>query len=807
MTETLERQQEAYRLLEQVVACSPAARESLLATAPEELRAEVLALLSPGEDSLPFLDGPHPLLQETASSAPLQLRSIGPYRILDLLGEGGMGQVYLAEQDEPVRRQVALKVLRTAAPGAEAAARFRTERNAMARLDHPNVGRILEAGATEDGRPYFVMERIEGVAIAEYCDREALPLEERVRLFVAVCRGTEHAHQKLLLHRDLKPSNVLVTEVDGRPTPRIIDFGLAKYLDETAQGGLTGDRMLGTPAYMSPEALGMGGDVDTRSDVFSLGVLLYELLTGVSPWDGGPRTPLEMLRYRSEAEPRRPSTRLTKVDPVILEEIARRRRLTPASLAAGLRGDLEHILMKAIAREPERRYGSAAELGADLERFLLHEPVTARPPRALYLLRKAMSRHRGLVTAAALLAAVLLAGVVGTAVGLIRARHAEEQALVDARQAIEARNEARAVSDFLRGIFHGSSTVSPVAPRPPSEISALELLQRGSRRIEEELADQPLLAARLQATLGDVYRTLNLFDEAKVHLDRAVANLEEAHSPSRADQALLARILRQLAQVAERQARWDDARHQLRRARDLSKAAIDEPELSEFEATLLDLESWLTRREGRFDAAESQLKEAALLLNSVPEPDSGMILEVQASLGSLYFEQERWAEAEAEFRRSLAVARRLLPPGDFRTAQTLDNVAAAVASQGRLDEAAPFFTEALELKRLVLSEDHPLIAISLNNLGRLQLDLGRPELAEPLHREALALRRKTRGANHPETAWSLDNLARTVDALGRPDEARELQEEALSIRQATLGEGHPQIARSLAHLAELGRHP
>jgi eukaryotic-like serine/threonine-protein kinase len=807
VSEDLGHRKEVYRLLERVLTLAPEAREEILAGAPEALRSEVRELLAAENGPVTLLEGPHALVRRDADGGgPRRPERIGPYRIQGLLGAGGMGEVYLAEQLAPVRRQVALKLLRATAQGPEAEARFRTERDAMARLDHPNVGRILEAGTTDDGRPYFAMERIDGVAISEYCDREGLSLEQRVRLFVEVCRGTEHAHQKLLLHRDLKPSNILVAEVDGRPTPRIIDFGIAKVLDETLHaGGLTGDRMIGTPAYMSPEALGLGGGVDTRSDVFSLGVLLYELIAGVSPWNEEVRTPLEMLRYRSDAEPRRPSVQLTTVDPDTLREIARRRRVSVAGLAEELRGDLEWIVMKAIERAPERRYGSAAELGTDLERFLADEPVSARPPSALYVLRKAVVRHQTLVTTAALLTAALLAGVFGTSLGLVRARHAEERAQGEARAAVEARNEAREVSDFLTGLFHASSTYDPAAAKPPSQISALDLLERGSRRIDGELADQPLQAARLRMTLGEVYRSLDLLDEARRHFEAAASSLQKLAPASAPAQTLLVQVELELGQVSVKQARWDEAVGELREVRRLAGPEVAEPERTIFAARALDLESRVARRQGRFDVAESRQRESIRLWESTPGADAAELVTARSNLGAIDFDQGRWSEAESEYRRALELARRVLPPGDLRTSSVLDNLAAAVASQGRLDEAAPLFAEALKLKRQVLSDDHPAIARSLNNLGQLQLDRGHPAKAEKLHREALALRRKSLGPNHPDTAWSLDNLAHAVDAQGRTEEAWKLQEEALAIRRQALGDDHPQIARSLEHLADLAR--
>ena len=321
---------------------------------------------------------------ETVESLSDTPDTIGPFKILDLLGEGGMGRVFLAEQNEPVKRRVALKILRFAGAGRAARARFEAERHAMGRLDHPNIGKILEAGTTPDGQPFFAMELIDGSPITTYCDDRSLSIESRLRLFADVCRGAEHAHHKLLLHRDIKPSNVLVTEVDGRPVPKLIDFGIVKGIDQSL-GGLTlmtGDNLIGTPGYMSPEALGQGGDVDTRSDVYSLGILLYKILTGVLPWPEVEKTPIKALTRPVDGELVRPSRRVATLDETSRTTTAGCRGVEPAALPSQLRGDLDWITLKAIAHDPSERYNSAADLATDIERFLADEPLSAKAPTA-----------------------------------------------------------------------------------------------------------------------------------------------------------------------------------------------------------------------------------------------------------------------------------------------------------------------------------------------------------------------------------------------------------------------------------------
>ena len=346
---------------------------------------------------------------ETVSPLP---ERIGPYRILDVLGEGGMGVVYLAEQTKPVRRQVALKVMRHVMTQPLAVIRFDAERQALARLQHPNVAQMYEAGTTEDGHLYFAMEPVDGQPIGKYCDQYRLSIQERLELFCAVCAGVQHAHQKGILHRDLKPSNILVTEVQGGPVPKIIDFGVAKALDQPLVDATlyTDDRLVGTPAYLSPEALGSNekdADIDTRSDVYSLGIVLYELLVGVRPFDTRGLGFLQVLTKVLEDEPEGPSTRWTTLDIETRQAIADRRRLERSALKKRLRGDLDWIVMKAIAKDRRLRYRSPSELAADLRRHLEHRPVEAGPPSRFYRLGKLVRRHRALVAAALV---VVLAG-------------------------------------------------------------------------------------------------------------------------------------------------------------------------------------------------------------------------------------------------------------------------------------------------------------------------------------------------------------------------------------------------------------
>jgi len=442
---------------------------------------------------------------------------IGPFQIVEVLGEGGMGVVYLAEQSEPVTRQVALKLVRASLQSPFAAVRFEAEHQAMARLSHTNVAQLFEAGMTDEGFPYFAMEHVPGETLTSHCDGRRLSVEERLRLFIQVCEGVQHAHQKGILHRDLKPSNLLVADIEGRSVPKVIDFGIAKALDEplTEHGDLTGLRAIGTPAYMSPEALEGSGDVDTRADVYSLGMVLYELLAGVRPHEpaaGDLQVELRVTFKRGQTP--RPSTRVEALDDCTVGAVAGQRQLSPAELARKVRGDLDRIVMKAIANEPDQRYASAAELAADIERHLGHEPVTATPPSAHYLSRLFVRRNRVAVAATALVAIFLVAGVVGASMGLVRARRAEMTA---ARESEAARQMLLFMTDLVE-IFGQDGTRL-------DEVTSRKLLDKGTEEVRRGLADQPVLRARVMRSIGDAYGRLGLYGEAAELLEESVTLL------------------------------------------------------------------------------------------------------------------------------------------------------------------------------------------------------------------------------------------------------------------------------------------
>jgi len=450
-------------------------------------------------------------------------QKIGRYKILERVGEGGCGVVYVAEQTEPVRRRVALKVIKLGMDTKQVVARFEAERQALAMMDHPNIAKVLDAGSTDTGRPYFIMELVRGIKITDYCDQANLPTKDRLDLFIQVCQAIQHAHQKGIIHRDIKPSNILVTLNDGVPVPKVIDFGIAK----ATEGRLTEatvytqlHQFIGTPAYMSPEQAEMSSlDIDTRSDIYSLGVLLYELLAGRTPFDSQELMSLGIDAMRKairEKEPVRPSTRLATLQRDELTTTAKRRAVEAPRLIHQLKGDLDWIVMKCLEKDRTRRYETANGLAADLKRHLNDEPVVARPPSKLYEFQRTVRRHKVGFAAAAAIILALSGGVVVSAWQAVRARQAEKLAkerlaeVGKERDAKElARQDAEAVSKFLSEVFQ-----SPDPARDGRTITVAETLDKAAKKLESDLAAQPGRRARLQATLGSTYDALGLYRQA-----------------------------------------------------------------------------------------------------------------------------------------------------------------------------------------------------------------------------------------------------------------------------------------------------
>jgi len=754
---------------------------------------------------------------------------IGPYQLLRQIGEGGMGLVYEAEQREPIRRRVALKIVKVGLDTREFVARFESERQALALMDHPCIARVFDAGASANGRPYFVMEYVEGVPATDYCDRRRLDLRQRLELFVQVCEGVQHAHQKAIIHRDLKPSNVLVTEIDGKPVPKIIDFGVAKAMDQsltdlTMQTNL--GQLLGTPAYMSPEQADLTGQgVDTRTDVYALGVLLYELLVGERPFTREELANVgfqEVLRKIREDEPLRPSARVTAMA-TALDTVARHRACEPHELPRRLRGDLDWITMKALEKDRTRRYDTATGLAMDIRRYLQDQPVVAGPPSRAYLLRKFVRRHRTGVAAGVFVAIAVLLGIAGTTVGLIRAMRAERQATLEAATATQ-------VSDFLVDLFE---VADPDRSRG-STITAREILDAGAARLDRELADQPHTRARLLSAIGKVYRNLGLYEEAGPPLRKALdlrrgrnaddalavassqieladlyillANYGEAESllqdamavlerRADGDRLGLAQSLSELASVHRRQGRYGEAKPLYERARDIRIATLgpDDPQVADSVNSLAIL-AW---NEGDYVTAEALYKQAVAVWEGNFGENHADVAKGLNNLGLLYHQLGRVAEAETNYRRAIAIYEKVLGPDHPRLGTAVNNLALLCQFQERYDEAARLYERALAIRERAVGPDHPDVAQTVNNLANLYRLQGDYARAEPLYRRALAIRERTFGPDHPDVAWSLRDLGVLISDRGDPATALPYLERALDIYRRAHGPDHPELASIL----------
>jgi eukaryotic-like serine/threonine-protein kinase len=807
---------EVEALLDAALDLPPHRREALLddpATADPEVRDEVRRLVGLEEASGGFLGEPAaeyaaPLLAAGAGVEgpdPAPPVRVGPYRVVGEAGRGGMGTVYLAERDDAqFRQRVALKLVRGASLADEhLLRRFREERQILASLAHPHIARLLDGGVTAEGLPYFAMEYVEGVPIDRYCAANALSVERRIELFCTVCDAVEHAHRRLVVHRDLKPSNLLVT---GAGEVKLLDFGIARLLapaEAEAEAPRTeaGHRLL-TPEYASPEQV-RGEAVTTATDVYSLGVLLYLLLSGRSPYAAARGAPHELARAILETVPERPSA------------------AAPGPLARRLRGDLDTIVLRALHKEPERRYASVHALAADLRRHLAGEPVRARPDTLRYRAGKFVRRRRAAVAAAAVLLLSLAAGVVGTG--------------WQARQAMREAERAEVVSRFLIGLFEASD---PAGSRG-DEVTARELLDRGAARLDADLARRPALRAEMLGVLGGIYRDLGSYASAEPLLRGALAlrdSLGGADDPRTAAAAdelgvlLLATARYEEAEALHRRALGARRRFRgdpLARARSLSalgnvlgrRAAFDEAERVHREAVALRLRhqgpghadvaealenlSTVLRARGGVEEAERLQRRALGIREAVLGPDHLATATSTNNLALLLSDRGQLAEAEALYRRVLAFDLRRLGEEHPYTAIVMNNLAGVLSRRGALDEAEGLFRRALEIDRRLHGDVHPQVATVLNNLGHVLRDRGDYAGAERLYLEALETFRTVNGERHPSVGTAHAVLATAVHLRGDAAAAERLYGQGLEILRAAFPDGHGRTAAALTGLGRL----
>jgi eukaryotic-like serine/threonine-protein kinase len=708
-------------------------------------------------------------------------REIGPYKLLSILGDGGMGVVYLAEQTEPVRRRVALKVLKLGMDTEQVVARFETERQALAVMDHPNIARVVDAGVTPRGRPYFAMEYVRGTTITHYADTHCLTTTERLKLFLDVCHAVQHAHHKGVIHRDLKPSNVLVAAGDEGPVVKVIDFGIARaaglgFTDRTLVTHI--GQMIGTPEYMSPEQAEMSGlDIDTRTDIYSLGVLLYELTVGALPYDLSAKPDYVIMHTLRERDVPRPSTRLTSLGDS-LDVIARHRGTTPDALRRTLRGDIDWIVLKAMEKDRTRRYSTASGLAADIDRYLSDHPIIARPPSTRYRLRKFVRRNRVPVLAGAVVFVALGAGAAGATMGLVEARRAQLQAERSAAT-------AQQVSDFLTGLFR----VSDPSEARGNTITAREVLDRGADRIREELAGQPAVQARLMHVMGDVYRQLGLYSDARPLLESGVAVAERADDVREAG---LAGILSSLGELDRVQGDPAAAEAPLLRAVELAR--MQRPPDAEALSRALMILGGIYTQLGRYDEAEPVLLDALRIQQEVLRVDHPQVGVTLNNLATLFLYQNELDRAEPYLRQSIAYDERVHGPDHPETALTFSNLGAVHFIRGRHAEAQRAYLRAYAIMSQALEPDHPRMAGIHNNLGEAYSAQGRYQEAESHLTQALELKERIYGATHVSLASTLEAMAGMRRDQARYADAEPLYRRAIAIREAA-PEDHPSAMR------------
>jgi eukaryotic-like serine/threonine-protein kinase len=737
----------------------------------------IRALVKAYEENASFLESPAAASPESVNApnvAEAPGTMIGPYKLLQQIGEGGMGAVFMAEQTQPVQRKVALKIIKAGMDSRQVIARFEAERQALAKMDHVNISRVLDAGTTESGLPYFVMELVHGVPITKYCDDNRLTPRERLELFVPVCQAIQHAHQKGIIHRDIKPSNVMIALYDGKPAPKVIDFGIAK-----ATGQRLTDKTLftefgavvGTVEYMSPEQAELNNhDIDTRSDIYSLGAMLYELLTGTTPLEHKRLTEkgvIEALRIIREEETPCPSARLSTVKE--LASISAQRHTEPAKLTKLMRGELDWIVLRALEKDRRRRYESASALAADVQRYLNDEAVEACPPSAGYRLRKSVRRNKGLVLAVATSLVVLVGGVIGTTIGLVQADQArqlaetnEHKALTAAAAEKEAKETAQtreaetlAVLDFVENRVFAAARPRGQGRGLAHDVTIRRAVETALPFVDLSFTKQPLIEARLRWTLGISFWYLG---DAKIAAEQF-----------------------QAARMIYTKYLGPDHPDTLRSMHNLANSY----------ATL-----------GRHADALKLREETLALMKAKLGPDHPDTLKSMHNLASSYADFGRHTDALKLFEETLTLMKARLGPDHPNTLSSMHRVASSYEALGRHADALKLHEETLALQKAMLGPDHPDTLDSMTNLAISYAALGRHADALKLREETLALMKATL-PDHPDTLKSTYNLASSYATLGRHADALKLFEETLVLMKAKLGTDHPDTLKSMRGMAAI----
>ncbi|MDX1443004.1 MAG: protein kinase [Gammaproteobacteria bacterium] len=732
---------QARELFEQCIDLDADGIERILADAPSRVATQVRILLAADADAAPT-ESLRPQVPDDMPS------HIGPYRVLEHIATGGMGEVYIAEQLQPLRRRVAIKIIRAGMDTAEVLARFESERQALAMMNHPNIARIIDAGKSENLRPYFVMEYVPGVPITDYCDEHKLDINQRLELFIEICNAVQHAHHKGIIHRDIKPSNILVMEQDGRPSVKVIDFGIAKAVNQQLTERTLHTRLghiIGTPEYMSPEQAELSPlEIDTRTDVYSLGVIFYELLSGRVPFRFARSASLLTLRdtLKTEAVPV-PGQWLTR-EPVEAEQVAMARDATVPELLRTLRGELESIAYMALAKSPQSRYPTAAALAEDVRRYLDGDTVQASRSQRFYQTRKLLWRHRfGLaVTLAAFAMVSAFAGMMAYQASEIR---------VERDRANQEAATSRQVAGFLEDVFKAAGPFEAQGRR----LTAIELIDEGVTKLPERMPEPSLARLRLARILGEVYTDLGRFEKAEAMLAMALADS------------------RQLL---------GDTHHETLVA------------LSEYSRN-----RWAL---GDLEGAESGYREVLAAYRGVPGMEKSEARTL-ANLGGLQMARRHYASALSTLQEAQAKMRSTFGADHINVALIGGNIATALDSLGRNEESVAIFEEILPRIERELGMLHPHTLGMKSNLGTELVDLGDYDAAIPLLQEVLAVQREVIGEDHPDTLFTEGSLAFGRAKAGELEEGRRQLQDVIARLRRTRGEGSRDAFRMRIGLAQL----
>jgi serine/threonine protein kinase len=748
-----------------------------------------------------------------ANTSPLREAAgtrIGPYKLLQLIGEGGFGSVFMAEQEEPVRRKVALKIIKLGMDTRQVVARFEQERQALAMMDHPSIAKVLDAGATETGRPYFVMELCKGDPIVEYCDKHNLTIADRLELFAQVCQAVQHAHTKGIIHRDLKPSNILVWSQDGRPAAKVIDFGIAKATASklTEKTLFTEHRaLIGTPEYMSPEQAEGSLDIDTRTDVYSLGVLLYELLTGTTPFSGKQLRSAayaEIQRIIREEEPPVPSTRLSRSTDTIAG-IAARRDIEPRKLGSLIRGELDWIVMKALEKDRQRRYETANGLALDIRRFLGGEAVAAAPPSTAYRARKFIVRNRGMVSAAGAVAAALLIGILAFAWQTRVAQRQRDVATLERNRAIVAEGEStRRAEELEKVAAFQSKMLRDIDTTAAGDRLMADIRNRFAAALEKASVDADVRAERL-GTFGRELAMVNATDAATELIDQTILKpaIRAVDAQFKDQPTVDASLRHTLAEVHQLLGKIDDALALQRRALEIRRQSLgdDHPE------TITSMNNLGSILEASGSAAEAEplYREALERRRRLLGEDHEDTLSTMGNLGNLLRAGGKAAEAEPLLKGSMEGLRRVKGPESRDTLIAMNTYGYLLVDEGKHAEALPYWREAYETGRRVFGPDDRDVLVWTNNLGGLLGVLGRHKEAEPFYREAMEGARRVHGLQHPATMSCVLSYGIVLSNIGRLEEAEAYVREVVDTRTRTLGPDHPDTLFCLTTLGTVLR--